>query len=321
MRQELFVLFLYSFHNKFFSIAALLMYLITPIACLAQETTYRVSWSNEVLLPFSDLDYPDLAPDGQKIVFIKYNKLSPPELGQLWIADSKGLNSKVLYTEEDLNITNTPRWSPDGKKIIFLKGSNFELWEVKPDGTNARSILERKSEKFNPIFSIDSSKVILGMFGIDDPGIYRIDFLAHSQKLIFSTKTCKNLNSPFAISPDNKMLSLLDGQNLIIINSDNGSILSNKNLKTSLKGAESPIWAPNGRFIIVGNLLYVISTGEEETFLPDNVIRYKEEGKPDFVGPESMTISRDGKKIAFVLTKPDIKSYLAKIKIMDIVWK
>ena len=88
-----------------------------------------------------------------------------------------------------------------------------------------------------------------------------------------------------------------------------------------MKGAESPIWAPNGRFIIVGNLLYVISTGEEETFLPDNVIRYKEEGKPDFVGPESMTISRDGKKIAFVLTKPDIKSYLAKIKIMDIVWK
>ena len=84
---------------------------------------------------------------------------------------------------------------------------------------------------------------------------------------------------------------------------------------------EEPIWTPDGKYIILGNLLYVLATGEEIPFLPDDVVRYKEAGKPDLIGPKSITLSKDGKKIAFVMEEPNAKPYRARIKIMDLVWQ
>ena len=50
-------------------------------------------------------------------------------------------------------------------------------------------------------------------------------------------------------------------------------------------------------------------------------MRYKETGKPDLVGPKSITLSKDGKKVAFVMEQPNTKIYRARIKIMDLTWK
>lgn len=288
--------------------------------CKAQEPIYRVSWSNEIILPFENVESPSLSSDGKSIVFIKYKDMGmPPGLGEIWGASSNGSNTKLIFSEEDVNITSPVR-SPIGDKIIFLMMSNFEMHEVSADGTGERLISDRTTEKFSPVLNADGTKIIFGLLGVESPGIYWMDLATYKRNLIFSTRELTSLNPPFTISPDNKALLLLNGQDLIFVNFD-GTIKEKRTVKTPLTHGEDPIWTPDGRYIILGNLLYVLATGEEIPFLSDDVVRYKEIGKPDLVGPSSITLSKDGKKIAFVMEEPNAKTYRAKIKIIDLIWK
>jgi len=288
--------------------------------CKSQELDYKVSWSNEKILPFENVDFPNLSRDGNKVVFIRYkNTNMPPDLGEIWIANSNGSGANLLYAEEGLNITS-PIWFPNGDKMAFLKMSNFEMWVIYDNGKIEGPLTEKKYEKVNPVFNSDGTKLIFGLLGIDPPGIYAIDLTTKIQSLIFSTKTFSYIIVPFTISPDSKTIILLYGQELLFINID-GTIKEKKTVGTPLMHGEEPIWTPNGKYIILGNLLYIIETGEEVPFLPDDVVRYKEAGKPDLVGPNSITLSKDGKKIAFVMEEPNATTYRARLKIMDLVWK
>ena len=288
--------------------------------CRAQEISYKVSWSNEVIMPVENVDAPNISGDAGKIVFIRYKDVSmPPNFGEIWVANLNGSNTTLLFSEENINITS-PVWTPIGDKIIFLMMSDFELHEIKADKTGKRLISDKTTEKFNPHFTIDGTRIMLGLLGVASPGIYSMDLATYKRTLIFSTVGLKTLNVPFTLSPDNKMLLLLNGQELIFVNLD-GSIKEKKVLNSPFTHDEEPIWTPDGKYIILGNLLYVLATGEEIPFLPDDVVRYKEAGKPDLIGPKSITLSKDGKKIAFVMEEPNAKPYRARIKIMDLVWQ
>ena len=298
----------------------ILIIAITSSSCKAQEPVHKVMWSNEQILPFENIDFPSLTGDGRKIAFVRYKDTNmPPDMGTIWMANSDGSGATLLLEEEGLNLTS-PLWFQNGNEIAFLKMSGFELWKISITDLIESPLTEKKSEKINPKFTPDGTKLILGLIGIDTPGIYAIDLFANTQYLIYATKTLSYVIVPFAISPDSNTIVLLNGQELMFISID-GTIKEKKTVKTLLNHGEEPIWTPDGKYIILGNFLYVLATGEELPFLPDDVVRYKESGKPDLVGPTSITLSKDGSKIAFVMEEPDAETYRAKIKIMDLDWK
>ncbi len=285
------------------------------IDCKAQEPTYKVTWSNEVILEFENVDFPGLISDGKKLVFVRYTQVAPvSDYGSIWTINSDGTVAKVLLSDSKTDF-NSPRWSPDGSKIIFLKNHGYEMWEIKEDGTGLAPLTEKKYEKMSPIWWPDGSKIIFSKWGPEPSGLYILDFVSKSLNPFGEP----DLGGPVTFSPDAKTLLVLEGQDLIFLNLD-GTVKERITVKSPLKD-EEPVWTLDGKYIILGNLLYVLATGEETPFLPGSVVRYPEGGKPDLVGPKSITLSRDGKKIAFVMEEPNAKTYRARIKIMNLVWK
>ena len=53
-------------------LVCLLIVLSSAAACKAQEPTFRVTWSNEKILPYEDAGLPNLSSDGEKVVFLRY---------------------------------------------------------------------------------------------------------------------------------------------------------------------------------------------------------------------------------------------------------
>jgi TolB protein len=85
-------------------------------------------------------EYPDWSPDGSQIVYA-----APPQAGtgayDLWIAAADGSGSPTRLT--DTSVTEFgPAWSPDGAWIAYQRdaGSAWELWLVRPDGSDAHRV-------------------------------------------------------------------------------------------------------------------------------------------------------------------------------------
>lgn len=291
-------------------LVCLLIVLSSAAACKAQEPTFRVTWSNEKILPYEDAGLPNLSSDGEKVVFLRYKD----NFNEIWTITSAGNDAKVILSDPPIDF-NEPVWSPDGTKVVFIK-RDFEMWVINADGAYEGPLTEKKYEKLSPVWWPDGSKIIFFRVDSDRQGLYVLDFVE---------KTLKPFGEPewggsVTFSPDGKTLLIMDGPDLIFLNLD-GTIKEKRTVKAPLTHGEEPIWTPDGKYIILGNLLYVLATDEEIPFLPDELVRYKETGKPDLVGPKSITLSKDGKKVAFVMEQPNTKIYRARIKIMDLTWK
>lgn len=303
--------------KKYFSyFFVILILLVANLFSEAQEPTYSVNWSNEKILPYEDVSSPTLSPAGDKIVFLRQKAV----FNEIWTISSNGSEGKSLLAEKYTDY-DSPIWFPDGSRILFLQNGNYELWSIKADGTGKNSMGDKKLEKFNPLFlGSDEKKIVIGLLGIDPPGVYMLDYVHGTQKLLYSTKTLSTLNPPFTVSPDGITILILQGQELIFLNID--GTLKEKRIVTSLMGRDSnPIFSPNGKYIILDNVLYDLTTSKETVFLPDTIVRYKEFGKPELVGPRFITLSKDGKKIAFVMEDSNTRTYRARIKVMDLIWK
>lgn len=286
--------------------------------CYAVEINYKVTWSNDVTLPFEAVSLPNISSDGRQLIFLRNND----SFNEIWSVNTDGTTPKVLISETETEYSS-PKWSPDSTKIIFLKNSGYEMWKINSDGTGEAPLTEKKYEKMNPVWWPDGSKIIFYKGAPLNPdhkieviGLYILNLADNS----LSPFGEPEWDGPVTFSTDAKTLLILDGQDILLLNSD-GTIKEKRTIKSPLTHGEEPVWTPDGRYIILGNLLYVIATGEEVPFLPDSVVRYKEAGKPDLVGPSSITLSKDGKKIAFLMEEPNSKTYRARIKVMDLIWK
>lgn len=302
----------------YLKVVLILTLLVITTPCYAEEIIYKLHWSNESILPFDDAGTPNLSPDGKQITFTRQGD----SFNGIWVVNSDGTNAKMLISEIRTDF-NSPIWSPDMAKIYFLKNSGFELWKINSDGSGESPLSEKIYEKMNPTLWPDGTKIIIykgtplnADSAIETAGLYIINLSDNTLKPFGEPEW----NGPVTFSPDNKTILLLSGQELIFVGLD-GTIKDIKTVRTPLTHGEEPIWTPDGRYIILGNLLYVLTTGEEVAFLPDNVVRYKEAGKPDLVGPCYISLSKDGKKIAFLMEEPDSKTYRTRIKVMNLVWK
>lgn len=300
-----------------------LLTIFVPSISLGQQSEYRVEWSNKITLQFANIDYIDLSSDGRKVAFTRLQDVTNyGDYGELWIGDSNGLNLGAFLQNKDFGGSkisiSSPKFSPDGARIAFTNEHGMRLYIAEIANKEYYNLLEKQIEKQSPIWSIDRQKIF---FFWDNPATGRGTYwvLAETKTIGAPTRFGATEFSLNSISNDGKNYFARKGQTLLIID-ENGNIKETRTINTPLKGFSQPVWVPNKNYIILGNLLYDLQTRQEIKFLPDEIVTVQQAGKPNLVGPKSLSISKDGRKIAFV-ADCDCKDYVGKAIVLDLVWK
>jgi TolB protein len=111
---------------------------------------------------------PSLSHDGQWVVFESH------------VVDVEGngiiTKYKIDGTEPYQALTDVnadcrqPNWSPDGRHILYqsLKGGQWDIWAMKPDGTDQRQITAGPGDKTDASFSPDGEWIV---YSADGPNL------------------------------------------------------------------------------------------------------------------------------------------------------
>jgi len=103
-----------------------------------------------LLRPISPF-YPNVSPDGKKVVF-----QAGFERIQIYLMDLSNFNTICLSRSQEDEIY--PSFSTNGKRILFI--SDGELWLVGVDGNNKTKLTDDRTEKKDPAFSPDGKKIV-----------------------------------------------------------------------------------------------------------------------------------------------------------------
>ena len=206
----------------------------------------------------------DVSPDGSKIVF--------DLLGDIFIMDIDGGNATPLRTGLAFEIQ--PRFSPDGKSISFTSdaGGGDNIWTMNTDGSNAKQITKESFRLLNnAVWTLDNKYIIARKhftssrsLGAGEMWMYHLEGKEGIQ-LTKRKNDQQDVNEPF-LSPDGKYLYYSEDVY------PGGFFQYNKD--------------PNKQ-------IYVINRYDMETGETDRIT-----GGPG--GAARPTVSRDGKKLAFV---------------------
>jgi len=119
--------------------------------------------------------FPSYSADGKEVVFRIANQ--DPNSASLG-----GLGVLNLQTRQVRRITsgydNMPIWSPDGSRILFNRGvriegsiwSNFDLYTVRPDGSDLKRLTTHPASDGHPVWTADGKHILFnsGMAGYRD---------------------------------------------------------------------------------------------------------------------------------------------------------
>jgi Tol biopolymer transport system component len=115
-------------------------------------------------ITFNALDDEDPAwsPDGRMIVF---NRDFDPIQGQidrdLFTMKADGTHQRNLTSSPGV-LDQEPNWSADGRRIAFLSdrdGIDFEVYTMRPNGSNVRQLTSNDAEEFHPNWSPDNRMI------------------------------------------------------------------------------------------------------------------------------------------------------------------
>ena len=206
----------------------------------------------------------DVSPDGSKIAF--------DLLGDIFIVDMNGGTATPLRTGLAFEIQ--PRFSPDGKSISFTSdaGGGDNIWTMNIDGSNAKQITKENFRLLNNAIWTPDSKYIIARkhftssrsLGAGEMWIYHLEGKEGIQ-LTKRKNDQQDVNEP-SLSPDGKYLYYSEDVY------PGGFFQYNKD--------------PNKQIYVINR--YNMETGETDRIT----------GGPG--GAARPTVSRDGKKLAFV---------------------
>jgi Tol biopolymer transport system component len=115
----------------------------------------------------ADLDLePAWSPSGRRLVFQRDPDGPGPDDGEIWVMRADGSCEKQLTDNavED----NEPAWSPDGRRIAFhrdtdpapeLEAVNFEVFDMRPDGSDVRQLTDAPGFDGGPNYSPDGRDI------------------------------------------------------------------------------------------------------------------------------------------------------------------
>jgi len=112
--------------------------------------------------------FPSFAPDGKRIV---YRTVSPAGEG-LRIMNLEDHSVTVLTKSYD----NFPVWSPRGDLIAFVRkvGGNFEVFTIRPDGTDVHQLTDVPGNEAHLAWSPDGERILFSStrMGFKDEALY-----------------------------------------------------------------------------------------------------------------------------------------------------
>ena len=103
--------------------------------------------------------YPDVSPDGARIVFGRGRTI----LGgfEIWAMNADGTNQRQL-TDDDQYVDTLPAWSPGGARIAFQRDSDDDshIWVMNADGSNQRQLTGNDQPNQFPHWSPDGAQIV-----------------------------------------------------------------------------------------------------------------------------------------------------------------
>ena len=113
--------------------------------------------SSNILFQVRDT-YPQLSPDGTRIVF-QSNRTGSE---QIWLMNRDGTGVTQL-TDLPGNGAETPAWSRDGEHIayaVYLGEGNNDVFIMKPDGSDSRQVTSGPGYDGHPHWSFDGARIV-----------------------------------------------------------------------------------------------------------------------------------------------------------------
>ena len=108
--------------------------------------------------------FPSWSPDGTQVVYRFWSDTA----GGLRIVSVADGSVRTLTTDYD----NFPSWSPGGDRIVFsrLANDDFDIYTIRPDGTDVRQLTESPGNDSHPAWSADGASILFSSsrFGFKD---------------------------------------------------------------------------------------------------------------------------------------------------------
>ncbi len=139
--------------------------------------------------------------------------LIPRRSAGLWLVDVHRATERRAYEPTDEKVDRAS-WSADGRLFFSLSsGQNYQLWNVKNDGTGAHVVTKFKSRISSAIISPDGSRIAFLSFREGSPQLYVMNTDGNNERRL---TTAMNFGEgqyasykPPAWSPDGKTIYLV----------------------------------------------------------------------------------------------------------------
>ncbi len=266
-----------------------------------------------------------ISPDGKKIAF-DYTCLRDACPFTIAVASIDGTTDvKIISNKEDA----MPVWSPDGKKIAFSshRTGDWNIFIMDSDGSNQRQLTYGGG--VDPAWSPDGTKIAF-VTNNSEGGASVFTIKTDGTGLFQITAGKISVSSP-CWSPDGTKIAFvsnINGEfNIWVINSDGSGL---RQITNYPNGAGCPCWTPDGNWIIFNTTVdtYPSSPLKKDRIcainLNTNQIVVLKELLIDELnfkilsGLGPVSISADGKKVAFWLAEPDSTGIKEGIYVADL---
>jgi TolB protein len=238
----------------------------------------------------ADEDFPSLAPDGRRLVFIRVAE------GQLWMMNADGTRQRRLTDAREWR--GTPRWSPDGRRIAFThKTTKVGLFE--PDRNELQWIPDASDPSWAPTGERLAFLTDYGEGWREGPfsiAVANVDGLARRVVVRASDYSAYKLLSPFW-SPTGSLIAFSlysKGSRafpLYVVDVDGPSTV-----RRVAPFGYNPAWSPDGRRLAFTNPRGIWIVGA------DGSGRRVIVSSRSYSNPRNPAWSPDGKRIAFVVS-------------------
>ncbi len=240
---------------------------------------------------------PPASPYADTIVFVSTRGGDPSEMKlELFLLDPH--TKEVTAVETGIDGCVLPKWSPDGSRILFSTMNIWNLYTVKPDGTDLIQITDFRSN--NADWSPDGKQIVFQSDHQDEPqdtpDLYIMDITG--ENLVEILDDPPNADYSPRWSPDGSTILFISNRSgkeeIFTIQADGSGIQQLSNMTDPVANAE---WSPDGTRIAFvkgppdGENLFIADADDFNA----NVVQLTSDGK----GIGQVAFSPDGKQMIF----------------------